>query len=140
MEDKKFALLIDSDNISSKYISVIIDEMTKYGTVTYKRIYGDWTTPQSAKWKTELIKNSITAISYTGMNTLPILLWNKFPIVLLQTVIGKFTNVLTLSSSPVALFASIIPAVVSIVVCLIAGRIQEIILPITLGKKPAPKH
>ena len=62
MEDKKFALLIDSDNISSKYISVIIDEMTKYGTVTYKRIYGDWTTPQSAKWKTELIKNSITPI------------------------------------------------------------------------------
>ena len=62
MEDKRFALLIDSDNISSKYISVIIDEMTKYGTVTYKRIYGDWTTPQSAKWKQELIKNSITPI------------------------------------------------------------------------------
>lgn len=62
MEDKRFALLIDSDNISSKYISAIIDEMTKYGTVTYKRIYGDWTTPQSAKWKTELIKNSITPI------------------------------------------------------------------------------
>lgn len=62
MEDKRFALLIDSDNISYKYISLIIDEMTKYGTVTYKRIYGDWTTPQSAKWKTELIKNSITPI------------------------------------------------------------------------------
>lgn len=62
VEDKKFALLIDSDNISSKYISVIIDEMTKYGTVTYKRIYGDWTTPQSAKWKQELITNSITPI------------------------------------------------------------------------------
>ena len=62
MEDKRFAMLIDSDNISSKYISAIIDEMTKYGTVTYKRIYGDWTTPQSAKWKDELIINSITPV------------------------------------------------------------------------------
>ena len=35
VEDKRFAMLIDSDNISSKYISAIIDEMTKYGTVTY---------------------------------------------------------------------------------------------------------
>ena len=62
MEDKKFALLIDSDNISSRYISVIVDEMTKYGTVTYKRIYGDWTTPQSGKWKQELMSFSITPI------------------------------------------------------------------------------
>ena len=62
VEDKRFAMLIDSDNISSKYISAIIDEMTKYGTVTYKRIYGDWTTPQSAKWKDELITNSITPV------------------------------------------------------------------------------
>lgn len=62
MEDKKYALLIDSENISSKYISVIVDEMTKYGTVTYKRIYGDWTTPQSGRWKQELMSFSITPI------------------------------------------------------------------------------
>lgn len=62
MEDKRYAVLIDSDNISSKYISNILDEMTKYGVVTYKRIYGDWTTTQANKWKKELMENSITPI------------------------------------------------------------------------------
>ena len=51
MEDKRYAVLIDSDNISSKYISDILDEMTKYGVITYKRIYGDWTSTQANKWK-----------------------------------------------------------------------------------------
>ncbi len=60
--DKRYAVLIDSDNISSKYISSILDEMTKYGVITYKRIYGDWTSPQAGKWKKELMENSITPI------------------------------------------------------------------------------
>jgi len=62
MEDKRYAVLIDSDNISSKYITSILDEMTKYGVVTYKRIYGDWTSTQATKWKKELMENSITPI------------------------------------------------------------------------------
>ena len=62
MDDKRYAVLIDSDNISSKYISNILDEMTKYGVITYKRIYGDWTSPQAGKWKKELMENSITPI------------------------------------------------------------------------------
>ena len=31
MDEKKFALLIDADNISSKYIKTILDELAKYG-------------------------------------------------------------------------------------------------------------
>lgn len=62
MEDRKYAVLIDSDNISSKYISCILAEMTKYGVVTYKRIYGDWTSTQTSKWKKELLENSILPI------------------------------------------------------------------------------
>lgn len=31
MSDKRFALLIDSDNISAKYIDSILDEMTGMG-------------------------------------------------------------------------------------------------------------
>ena len=38
MEDR-FALLIDADNVSAKYIKPILDELSKYGNVTYKRIY-----------------------------------------------------------------------------------------------------
>lgn len=56
MDDKRYAVLIDSDNISSKYISDILDEMTKYGVITYKRIYGDWTSTQASKWKKELME------------------------------------------------------------------------------------
>lgn len=62
MEDKRYAVLIDSDNISAKYITAILDEMTKYGVITYKRIYGDWTSNQASKWRDELLTNSITPI------------------------------------------------------------------------------
>ena len=72
MEDR-FALLIDADNVSAKYIKPILDELSKYGNVTYKRIYGDWTKSNSASWKEELLQNSITPIqqfSYTqGKNS-----------------------------------------------------------------------
>lgn len=60
MEDKRFAILIDTDNISSKYIAAIMDEMTKHGIVTYRRAYGDWTSTQAKGWKTKLMENSIT--------------------------------------------------------------------------------
>lgn len=62
MEDKRYAVLIDSDNVSAKYITAILDEMTKYGVITYKRIYGDWTSNQASKWREELLENSITPI------------------------------------------------------------------------------
>ncbi|MHA9738752.1 NYN domain-containing protein [Robinsoniella peoriensis] len=62
MKEKTFAVLIDSDNISSKYISCILNEMTKYGVITYKRIYGDWTSAQTTKWKQALLENSIMPI------------------------------------------------------------------------------
>ena len=62
MEDKRYAVLTDSDNVSAKYITAILDEMTKYGVITYKRIYGDWTNNQASKWREELLTNSITPI------------------------------------------------------------------------------
>ena len=66
--EERYALLIDSENVSAKYIKPILDELSKYGNVTYKRIYGDWTKSQSASWKEVLLQNSITPIqqfSYT---------------------------------------------------------------------------
>ena len=69
MDDKRYAVLIDSDNISSKYISNILDEMTKYGVITYKRIYGDWTSPQAGKWKKELMeKNKMSGLMFKMTN------------------------------------------------------------------------
>ncbi len=67
-KDKKIAVLIDADNVSEKYIKFIIDEISNHGTPTYKRIYGDWTKPNLASWKSVLLNYSITPIqqySYT---------------------------------------------------------------------------
>lgn len=66
--DRKIAVLIDADNVSDKYIKYIFDEISNHGTPTYKRIYGDWTKPQLASWKSVLLNYSITPIqqySYT---------------------------------------------------------------------------
>jgi len=68
MEDKRFAVLIDSDNISAKFMRQILDEVASEGIATYKRIYGDWTSPQQASWKEVLLNNSIIPMqqySYT---------------------------------------------------------------------------
>lgn len=66
MPEKRFALLIDADNVSAKYLKPIMDELSKYGTVTYKRIYGDWTLAMHSKWKNALLENSITPIQQFG--------------------------------------------------------------------------
>ncbi len=62
MENKHFALLIDADNISAKYIGDILEELSTYGITTYKRIYGDWTSTQATKWKGELLENSVIPV------------------------------------------------------------------------------
>lgn len=68
-QERKIAVLIDADNVSQKYIKYILDEIAKHGLPTYKRIYGDWTSPQLARWKDVLLDYSITPIqqySYTA--------------------------------------------------------------------------
>ena len=41
-EKMQFAVLIDADNISSKYAVTIFEELEKYGSTSYRRIYGNW--------------------------------------------------------------------------------------------------
>ena len=69
IKDIKLAVLIDGDNIPSKYIKEMMEEIAKYGTPTIKRIYGDWTKPQLGKWKTILLENAITPIQQYGYTT-----------------------------------------------------------------------
>lgn len=64
----RFAILIDADNISDRYIKIILDETANNGIATYKRIYGDWTSSRLASWKGVLLENSIIPMqqySYT---------------------------------------------------------------------------
>ncbi|MCE7990866.1 MAG: NYN domain-containing protein [Roseivirga sp.] len=68
-KDTKLAVLIDGDNIPSKYIKEMMEEIAKYGTPTIKRIYGDWTKPHLSKWKSILLENAITPIQQYAYTT-----------------------------------------------------------------------
>ncbi len=60
--EKRLAVLIDSENVSSKYIKYILDEISNYGVATYKRIYGDWTNKTAPRWEKVALENSLTPI------------------------------------------------------------------------------
>ena len=62
IKDKTIALLIDSDNISSDYFNIILDELSQYGKVTYRRLYGDFTKPKANGWQKALLDYSIEQI------------------------------------------------------------------------------
>lgn len=72
-KDIRLAVLIDADNVPYSNIRGVMEEITKYGTPTFKRIYGDWTKPTVSGWKNLLLENAITPIqqySYTqGKNS-----------------------------------------------------------------------
>ena len=68
IKDRTIALLIDSDNVSSDYFSILLDELSQYGKVTYRRLYGDlptrgrtagrmrsWSIPSSrfSRWRSQ---------------------------------------------------------------------------------------
>lgn len=67
--DKKFALLIDADNISPKYIDIILTETVNYGIASIRRIYGDWTDNAKRSWKECLLLNSLTPVQQFSNTT-----------------------------------------------------------------------
>ena len=73
LNDRRFAVLIDADNVSPKYIKYILNEVSDLGVATYKRIYGDWTDTEKKSWKNVLLDWSVNPIqqySYTtGKNS-----------------------------------------------------------------------
>lgn len=69
LKTNKIALLVDGDNAQSKLLEDILEEASKYGKVTIRRVYGDWTTPQMNQWKgilNEMAFNPIQKFSYTS--------------------------------------------------------------------------
>ncbi len=63
-EEKKLALLIDSDNVSAKYASFILQEASKYGELSVKRIYGDWEKGGNG-WHLPAVNNAILPVQQT---------------------------------------------------------------------------
>ncbi len=67
-KEKKIAVLFDADNVPHAHVKEMLDEITKYGNPTIKRIYGDWTKPTVSGWKSVLLENAIAPVqqySYT---------------------------------------------------------------------------
>ena len=53
------AMLIDGDNAQPSLIENVLAETAKYGIVTTRRIYDDWTTYQMSGWKDSLHVHAI---------------------------------------------------------------------------------
>lgn len=67
-KENKIAVLFDADNVPYAHVKEMLDEITKYGNPTIKRIYGDWTKPTISGWKSVLLENAIVPVqqySYT---------------------------------------------------------------------------
>jgi uncharacterized LabA/DUF88 family protein len=65
-KDKLLAVLIDADNISHRNLKSMLEEITRYGTPTIKRIYGDWTRSELTGWKNSLLEYALTPIQQYG--------------------------------------------------------------------------
>ncbi|MHC5202628.1 NYN domain-containing protein [Myroides sp. LJL119] len=72
-KQNNIAILVDGDNAQAKLLTNILEEVSKYGKVTIRRIYGDWTTPQMNSWKellNDLSFSPIQKFNYTtGKNS-----------------------------------------------------------------------
>jgi uncharacterized LabA/DUF88 family protein len=70
--ERRLALLIDGDNAQHSLIEPILEEVSRYGTVTIRRAYGDWTQPNLANWRPVMLAHAIQPIQQwrytTGKN------------------------------------------------------------------------
>lgn len=60
--DTAFALLIDGDNAAPRRLALILEEVSKEGTITIRRIYGDWTSQGMSGWKEQLNAHAIQPV------------------------------------------------------------------------------
>lgn len=51
-QSMRLAILIDADNVPSKYAEAILKEVTSYGEPGLRRVYGDWSNKHLAGWTT----------------------------------------------------------------------------------------
>lgn len=67
--EKRIALLIDAENTSVKYLDSIFMELRNYGTVTYKRMYGDFTSETLSAWNHRALSYAVVPIQQPRYST-----------------------------------------------------------------------
>lgn len=65
----KLAVLIDADNAQATIIEGLLAEIATFGEATVKRIYGDFTSSKSTKWKDVLQTHAIKPIQQFAYTT-----------------------------------------------------------------------
>jgi uncharacterized LabA/DUF88 family protein len=70
--NRRLALMIDGDNAQASLLGEMLAEASKYGLLTIRRVYGDWTEPQLKSWKQVLHTYAIQPVQQfrytTGKN------------------------------------------------------------------------
>jgi uncharacterized LabA/DUF88 family protein len=51
MSEHHFAVLVDGENISPRFLAPILAEINRSGEIILTRVYGDWTEPHMGGWK-----------------------------------------------------------------------------------------
>lgn len=59
---QRLAVLIDADNTSGDHANDVMTEITKHGTATVRRAYGNWDGDRLGKWKAALLHNAIQPV------------------------------------------------------------------------------
>ena len=70
---------------------------------------------------------------FIGRHTLPVLMWNKFPILVFQTIIPVTGSVLKLTDTPQAFAIALLPSIITLFLCLFFGILQEKFFPWSIG-------
>src|SRR5690606_25556496 len=65
----RLALLIDADNSNPARLPLLLAEITKYGTASVRRAYGNWTSGHLGGWKSMLLDHSIQPIQQFNYTT-----------------------------------------------------------------------
>lgn len=59
---RRLAMLIDGDNAQAALLDQMLAETGKYGIITIRRVYGDWTEPQMKSWKQTLNTHALQPV------------------------------------------------------------------------------
>lgn len=69
---RNLAMLIDGDNAQQSLLEQMFEEVSRYGTVTIRRAYGDWVQPNLSNWRSAMLAHAIQPIQQwrytTGKN------------------------------------------------------------------------
>ena len=57
--EKAFAFLVDGDNASAKLLPEMLAEASKFGKLTIRKVYGDWTSSRMKSWKKALQEHAL---------------------------------------------------------------------------------